>query len=53
MSQETVVQDARETRQTAGSDLERLYKQSIVVLAALAVLLVALCVGRAALCKIH
>ena len=46
MSQETVMQDAREARQTVGSDLDRLYKLSIVVLAALAVLLVTLYVGR-------
>ena len=53
MSQETVVQDVPEKRQTAGSDLERLYKLSIIVLAALAVVMVALYVGRAAVYKIH
>ena len=53
MSQETVVQDVPETRRPVGSDLERLYKLSIVVLAALALLLVALYVGRAAVYKIH
>lgn len=53
MSEETVVTAVPETRQPVGSDLERLYKLSIVLLAALAVLLVALYVGRAAVYKIH
>jgi len=53
MSEETVVTPAPETRQPVGSDLERLYRLSIVVLAALAVFLVALYVGRAAVYKIH
>ncbi|MYH63210.1 MAG: SPFH domain-containing protein, partial [Caldilineaceae bacterium SB0675_bin_29] len=53
MSQETVVQDVPETRQPVGSDLDRPYKLSVIVLAALAVLLVALYVGRAAVYKIH
>lgn len=53
MSQETVVQEVPETRRPVGSDLERLYKFSVVVLAALAILLVSLYVGRAAVYKIH
>lgn len=53
MSEETAVTAVPNTRQTIGSDLERLYKLSIVVLGALAVLLVALYVGRAAVYKIH
>lgn len=53
MSEETVVTAVPETRRPVGSDLERLYKVSIVVLAALAVFLVALYVGRAAVYKIH
>ena len=53
MSQETVVQDVPETRQPVGSDLDRPYKLSIIVLASLAVFLVALYVGRAAVYKIH
>ena len=53
MSEETVVTAMPETRRPVGSDLERLYKLSIVLLAALAILLVALYVGRAAVYKIH
>ena len=53
MSEETVVTAIPETRRPVGSDLERLYKLSIVLLAALAILLVALYVGRAAVYKIH
>jgi len=53
MSEETVVTAMPETRQPVGSDLERLYKLSIVLLAALAILLVSLYVGRAAVYKIH
>ena len=53
MSEETVVDAVPESRQPVGADLERFYKLSIVVLAALAVLLVALYVGRAAVYKIH
>ncbi|MDE0141824.1 MAG: SPFH domain-containing protein [Caldilineaceae bacterium] len=53
MSEETVVAAAPEKRQPVGADLERFYKLSIVVLGALAVLLVALYVGRAAVYKIH
>ncbi|MXY91910.1 MAG: SPFH domain-containing protein [Caldilineaceae bacterium SB0664_bin_27] len=53
MSEETVVAAAPERRQAVGADLERFYKLSIVVLGALAVLLVALYVGRAAVYKIH
>ena len=53
MSEETVVTAVTEPRQPVGSDLERLYKLSIVLLAALAVLLVTLYVGRAAVYKIH
>ena len=53
MSEETVVSTVPEIRQPVGTDLERFYKLSVVVLAALAVLLVALYVGRAAVYKIH
>lgn len=53
MSQETVVQDVPERRQPVGTDLDRPYKLSVIVLAALALLLVALYVGRAAVYKIH
>lgn len=53
VSQETVIQDAPETRRPAGSDLDRLYKLSIIILAALAVVMVTLYVGRAAVYKIH
>ena len=53
MSQETVVQDVPERRQPVGTDLDRPYKLSVIVLAALALFLVALYVGRAAVYKIH
>lgn len=53
MSEETVATTVPETRRPVGSDLERFYKLSIVVLAGLAILLVALYVGRAAVYKIH
>ncbi len=53
MSEETVATAVTDTRQTAGPTLDRLYKLSITILAALAVILVALYVGRAAVYKIH
>ena len=53
MSEETVATTVPETRRPVGSDLERFYKLSVVVLAGLAILLVALYVGRAAVYKIH
>ena len=53
VNEETVVTTVPESRRPVGSDLERLYKLSIVILAALAVLMVALYVGRAAVYKIH
>ena len=53
MNEETVVTAAPERRQPVGSDLDRPYKLSIIILAALALLLVALYVGRAAVYKIH
>ena len=53
MSEETVAPPVPETRQRAATDLDRFYKLSVVVLAALAVIMVALYVGRAAVYKIH
>ncbi|MDE0197232.1 MAG: hypothetical protein OXK78_03500, partial [Caldilineaceae bacterium] len=53
MSEETVVTAVPERRQPVGSDLDRPYKLSVIVLAALALFLVALYVGRAAVYKIH
>ena len=53
MSQETAAPVVPETRQLGVSDLDRFYKLSVVVLAALAVIMVALYVGRAAIYKIH
>ncbi len=53
MSEETAAAVAPETRTTYGPNLDYVYKLSIVVLAALAVILVALYVGRAAVYKIH
>lgn len=53
MSEETVVPVVQETRQPDGTNVERFYKLSIIVLAALAVLMIALYVSRAAVYKIH
>ncbi len=53
MSEETTAAVVPETRRTYGPNLDYVYKLSIVVLAALAVILVALYVGRAAVYKIH
>ena len=53
MSEETVAPPVPETRQRAATDLDRFYKLSVVVLAALALIMVALYVGRAAVYKIH
>ncbi len=53
MSEANVESVLPDTRQTAGPNLDRLYKLSITILAALAVILVALYVGRAAVYKIH
>ena len=53
MSEETVAPVVAETRQLQGPSLDRFYKLSIVFLAALAVIMVALYVGRAAVYKIH
>ena len=53
MSEETVAATVTDTRKPAGSNVDRLYKLSITILAALAVILVALYVGRAAVYKIH
>ena len=53
MSEETTAAVVPETRRTYGPNLDYVYKLSIVFLAALAVILVALYVGRAAVYKIH
>ena len=53
MSEETTAPLVPETRPRAATDLDRFYKSSVVVLAALAVIIVALYVGRAAVYKIH
>ena len=53
MSEETTAPVVPETRPRAATDLDRFYKLSVVVLAALAVIVVALYVGRAAVYKIH
>ncbi len=53
MSEETTAPVVPETRPRAATDLDRFYKLSVVVLAALAVIIVALYVGRAAVYKIH
>lgn len=53
MSEETTAPVVPETRPRAATDLDRFYKLSVVVLAALAVIILALYVGRAAVYKIH
>jgi len=53
MSEETTAPVVPETRPRAATDLDRFYKLSVVLLAALAVIIVALYVGRAAVYKIH
>ena len=53
MSEETTAAVVAETRQSYRSNVDYIYKLSIVFLAALAVILVALYVGRAAVYKIH
>ncbi len=53
MSEETTAAVVSEPRRSHGPNLDYVYKLSIVVLAALAVILVALYVGRAAVYKIH
>jgi len=53
MSEETTAAAVPESRRSYGPNLDYVYKLSIVVLAALAVILVALYVGRAAVYKIH
>ena len=53
MSEETTAAVVSEPRRRYGPNLDYVYKLSIVVLAALAVILVALYVGRAAVYKIH
>ena len=53
MSEESAVTAATETRPPIATNLDRLYKLSITILAALAVIMVALYVGRAAVYKIH
>ena len=53
MSEETAAPVVPQSSQRVPTDLDRYYKLSIVVLAALAVIIVALYVGRAAVYKIH
>ena len=53
MSEDTAAPVVPQSSQRAPTDLDRYYKLSIVVLAALAVIIVALYVGRAAVYKIH
>ena len=53
MSESTTPPVVPETQRSVGPGLERLYKLSTVVLTALAILVVALYVGRAAVYKIH
>ncbi len=53
MSEETTVPVVAETRQSSRPNVDYIYKLSIVFLAALAVIMVALYVGRAAVYKIH
>ena len=53
MSEETTATVLAETGRPVGPNLERIYKLSIVFLAALAVAMVLLYVGRAAVYKIH
>ncbi len=53
MSEETVAATVADTRKPAGPNVDRLYKLSITILAAMAVILVALYAGRAAVYKIH
>ena len=53
MSEETATPVVAETRPLYGPKLDYIYRLSIVFLAALAVILVALYVGRAAVYKIH
>ena len=53
MSEDAAAPVVPQTSQRVPTDLDRYYKLSIVVLAALAVIIVALYVGRAAVYKIH
>ena len=53
MSESTTPPVVQETQRSVGPGLERLYKLSTVVLTALAILVIALYVGRAAVYKIH
>ena len=53
MSEETAAPVVAKPRQSFGPNLDYVYKMSIVILAALAVVLVALYAGRAAVYKIH
>ena len=53
MSEDTAAPVVPQSSQRVPTDLDRYYKLSIVVLAALAVIMVALYVGRAAVYKIH
>ena len=53
MSEDTAAPVVPQSSQRVPTDLDRYYKLSIVVLAALAVIIVALYVGRAAVYKIH
>ncbi len=53
MSESTTTTAVPQTQQSVGPGLERAYKLSIVILTTLAVLVIALYVGRAAVYKIH